>query len=234
MPRHTSHRAHDDHEFKLNLAPIMNLVMILIPLLLLSVVFEQTGVININAPKMICCQTTEPQAEPLHLTIHVSRQGFTLNTHLQGRLAPVGACPSDSPATICARGGGAEVGGLLTEMRRLRERYDATGDDTLRAASDEHLNALRERYNFRGLYNALVQLKRQHPDETRVSVSASPDIPFELLIATMDTARHRLESARDDEQQPDDEAFARAPYVKDGGGHAPLFSNVSLTVAPEH
>ena len=36
---------------ELNLAPIMNMVIILIPLLLLSVVFLKVGVINITAPK---------------------------------------------------------------------------------------------------------------------------------------------------------------------------------------
>lgn len=41
-----------EEEQDLNLAPIMNMVVILIPLLLLSVVFVKVAVINITAPKL--------------------------------------------------------------------------------------------------------------------------------------------------------------------------------------
>ena len=43
-------RVEEDSQ-ELNLAPIMNIVMILIPLLLLSTVFMKAGVINISSPR---------------------------------------------------------------------------------------------------------------------------------------------------------------------------------------
>ncbi len=219
----------------LNLAPIMNLVMILIPLLLLSVVFEQTGVINVSAPSMTL--GTIPQEEitepPLSLQIQVSTDGFTLNAE-GNRLPPVEGCPTDSNtgATVCPQQSSDQIKRALQESLALRERYEATGDQALLEASYQKLASAREGLGYRKLYNLLVDLKRKHPEETKVIVSAEPNVPFELLIATMDTARFRLESPRDDGHFADERAFKSAAYQDDvtGVSRAILFSDVSLAV----
>ena len=48
---------------ELDLTPIMNMVVILIPLLLLSMVFLEVGVINITAPKLSVGPSTPTEIE---------------------------------------------------------------------------------------------------------------------------------------------------------------------------
>ncbi len=140
----------------LNLAPILNLVMILIPLLLISIEFEQLGVINVNVPRMVNVNPG-PEVESLNLTVAITHAGFVLAT--QGETLP----------TIATR--------------------DGTGQ-----AEPAH-------YDFEALYNQLATLKSSHPNETTLSLSADPDIPYEMIVETMDTVRF----LRGEEgQRPDD------------------------------
>ena len=109
-------------KLELNLAPIMNLVMILIPLLLLSVVFEQMGVINVSSSNsLVSSELPEPKdpAEKLSLTIGVSPNGFTIAAK-DKVLPPLEGCAKKGP-TVCVKG---DVGGALAESGALRAEYD--------------------------------------------------------------------------------------------------------------
>ena len=67
----------------LDLAPIMNLCMILIPLLMLSAVFVDKGIIDVNVPSA-GGQATAPQEDPSEeilppqLVLMISSNGFYL------------------------------------------------------------------------------------------------------------------------------------------------------------
>ena len=150
---------------ELNLIPIMNMVMILIPLLLLSVVFVQVGVIDIFAPK----QSTGPKEsqntdeEQKRLRILITHDGFHLFKNNMP-LTPLPGCQTGQNApTVCLKPGQAEH-----EI---------------------------ERYDWRELYNQLVGIKREAGwDEiTQLEMVADPDIPFFILTAAMDTSRCELE-----------------------------------------
>lgn len=218
----------------IDLTPIMNMVMILIPLLLLGVVFEQMGVINVSAPKLAVGPVTEdqepPENPPLQLTIGVSTSGFTIAA-TGSKLPPIAGCSESSPATVCTRSG-RDAAALLGEVRSLREKFDATGNRGFVDQSDAKLNELVEAYDWRQLYNLLVDIKKKYPDETIVNVGADPDVPFELLIKTMDMARFKLEGGNDG-VFANDEAFNLAPYQESTSDKAPyavLFSDVVLAV----
>ena len=127
----------------------------------------------------------------------------------------------------------ADIAAMLGEMRSLREKYDATGNKGFVEQSDAKLQQAVEAYDWRQLYNVLVDIKKKFPEETIVNVGADPDIPFELLIKTMDATRFRYESNNDSGKFDSDDLFATAPYKEsttDKAPYAVLFSDVVLAV----
>ena len=80
-PSGRGHRGQDP-DTDLNLTPIMNLIIILIPALLASAAFVQFAVINVSAPQIGSgvAQQKPPEDEkpPLNLTIAVTQKGFTI------------------------------------------------------------------------------------------------------------------------------------------------------------
>ncbi len=223
-------REHLDAASEINLIPIFNLVVVLIPLLLLSVVFEELGVIDISTPRFVT-PIVDPliHEPPLNLSVIISDQGFTLTSHQGAPIPPVEGCLG--AATICNRPG-APVADLLQKMRRDRARYDLTGDPEALKRSNEALAAAIARYDLRALYNTLLALKADAPETHDVTVSADPLIPFELLVATMDAARFKLASPRDDGRFDTDAAFRAAPHIQTPEGYAQLFGEVGLAVRP--
>ncbi len=221
---------------ELNLAPIMNLVMILIPLLLLSVEFEKMGVINVSAPKLsvgpVTDDPTPPEEQPLNLTIGISNSGFTIAA-TGAKLPPITGCPEASPTTVCVKSG-KDVAAMLGEVKALRDKYDATGNRDFIDQSDEKLIGVVEAYDLRQLYNSLLKIKKKFPDETVVNVGADPDIPFEVVVATMDAVRFKLDSGGDDGLFGTDEKFDVAQYkegtAEEDSKYAQLFNSVVLAV----
>lgn len=226
---------HLPEEEELNLAPIMNLVMILIPLLLLSVEFEKMGVINVSAPKLsvgpVTDDPTPPEEQPLNLTIAISSSGFGIAA-TGAKLPPLSGCPEASPMTVCVKQG-KDVAAMLGEVKALRDKFDATGNRDLLNQSDEKLNEVLEVYDFRRLYNELIKIKSKFPDETIVNVGADPDIPFEVVVAVMDTVRFKLKADGDGGTFSSDSKFTVAQYEESSGGnsaYAELFNDVVLAV----
>ena len=83
MARKPSGRGHREKEKvpPLNITPIMNLIIILIPALLLSAAFVQIAVINVSAPQIgsgVAEETPEDDVKKLNLTVAVTDKGFTV------------------------------------------------------------------------------------------------------------------------------------------------------------
>src|SRR5699024_6788058 len=99
-----SKRESTDEIPELDLLAFMNMVVILIPMLLLSVVFVQVGVINITAPKLSMGPPSStppetPDEEPLNLTVAVNAKGFRIAAK-SAQLPAQDGCPTTGP-TIC-------------------------------------------------------------------------------------------------------------------------------------
>lgn len=208
-------------EQELNLAPIMNMVVILIPLLLLSVVFLKVGVINITAPKLSMgppSDTPPPEEEPLNLTVAVSAKGF--------RLAATGAvlpekpgCPVPGP-TVCLEDQSVDVAAKYDKARKLMSGGNVQGGES-------ELSSAMAAYNWKELYNQLARIKGQYKDETIINISADPDVPYAVIVRVMDVARFKLE--KDSYSKSSD--FWSAQYKKEGQGFAELFPDPVLSVA---
>jgi biopolymer transport protein ExbD len=207
----------ESEEQELNLAPIMNMVMILIPLLLLSTVFLKAGVINISSPRnaQSTVQEDEEQEEEVpvpKVVVYISEDGFRVGDQrnlplfvanftqpISGCAATTGADPNDMaelPPTICNMPG--------TESAPLVQQLD-----------------------FGSLYNQLVAIRLQpewfdefgKENNDVISLLASPEIPFEVLVATMDVARYFLQPPSAGLEQPSGSAQAAAFQL--GGGARP-------------
>jgi biopolymer transport protein ExbD len=212
-----------DEEFQqedLNLAPMMNLVIILIPLLLMSVVFLEVGVINITAPTLsVGAPTEEPpqrDEEPLNLSITLSAEGFRISA--QGQIMPpVSGCSGNT--SICLDKTSVDVTAKFEEARRLLAQ-GATNQGE--AALEEAVSA----YNWRVLYNELARIKKAHPKETVVTLAADQDIPFAVLVRTMDVARFQLTK----ESYDSNSEFFQAEYQTEGNSYAILFGDPVLSI----
>lgn len=179
----------EEEEQELDLAPIMNMVIILIPLLLLSVVFLKVGVINVTAPKLsVGPPSAEPPEEdkkPLNLTIAINSMGLRVGAE-GGILPAIAGCPPDGP-TICLRKDvTVDVAAKYREARVQMAAGDLSGGE---GVMEEALQA----YDWRMLYNKLAEIKKRFPEETVFNVSADPDIPFSAIVRMMDVIRYEME-----------------------------------------
>lgn len=206
-PSERMHRI--DVESDLNLAPIMNVVMILIPLLLISASFVVVGTLEVHSPRNAQAVTPpeemdEEEIPVPRVLVAITEEGFTISDLRQspaflssGLGTPIPECRSAGPAagpvpvTICTRAG------MTPDVPLL------------------------ERLNWRQLYNRLVAIKNFNGDgvvpgwasqwdnsNSIINIVADNEIPVEVVIRTMDVARYFLEESSYNEE----ESFRTAVY----------------------
>lgn len=219
-----SKREQSDAPPELDLLAFMNMVVILIPMLLLSVVFIQVGVINITAPQLSVGPSSdtpppETDEEPLNLTVAVNAKGFRIAAK-SAQLPEMDGCPKPGP-TICLAKQEVDVATKFEDARAAYER--ASGEDeAAQAVLAEGVAA----YNYRELYNTLVKVKKQYPDESVVNLTADSGIPYVVLVQVMDAVRY----IRDQDSYSDDSAFFAAEAKVEGDTPVDLFSDPVLSV----
>lgn len=206
---------------ELNLAPIMNMVVILIPLLLLSVVFLQVGVINITAPKLSVgppSDTPPPEEKALNLTVAVGDKGFNIAA-TDANVPERPGCPVPGP-TICLEKRDVDVSQKFQRARELLTSGELSAGE---AEMEEAMAA----YNWVELYNQLVKIKSEYKEETVIKIAADPDVPYAAIVRVMDLARFRL--AKDTYSKPSE--MWTAEYRKTGVEFDTLFPDPVLAIA---
>lgn len=155
----------------LNLVPIMNLVVCLIPMVLFGASFVQLGVVNVNTPKfgMGKSEAVESDEKPLNLTIAIAEDGFRLSASviIPGITGPEGMDPTQPPPPP---------------------------DPAAQQAPT--IPKKGENYDFVELYNTMVRVKDMHPNENIVTLTADSKIQFQYIIKSMDVLRLRLDANR--------------------------------------
>lgn len=206
---------------ELNLAPFMNMVVILIPMLLLSVVFIKIGVINITAPKLSVGPPSEEQPEqeeePLNLTVAINAEGFRIAAKA-ATLPEMPGCPTPGP-TICLEKKDVDV---AAKFDAAQKAFAKDQKQVGKKALEEGMAA----YNFRELYNKLAKIKKEYPEETVINLSADANIPYAVLVRVMDVARYKL----DKDSYKQTSAFWEASYKKKGNQYVELFNDPVLSV----
>ncbi len=192
-----------------NLAPIMNMVVILIPMLLLSVVFMSVGVINVSSQSgSLVGEPTIEEEPPLNLEIEIRADGFEMKTR-DGRIPAISKCPSDGP-TICLEKQGDTLAGFEKAAKLDAEERSSEANRKY----DETMAA----YDWNALYERLKEIKAAHEQETTVRITADAKMPYTMVVRTMDLARFEL----------DGESFASNSEMWKAGKKRPLFPDPVL------
>ena len=150
---------------ELNLVPYLDIIMNIIMFLLATVTFSATLTsINVNLPTALTATASQAEAPPkqeLNLTVSVTDKGFTIATS----------------------------GAVL--FRGFRLESPAPGQPSVVQTTSElpTLPLVGGQPDLLGLSQAMVQLKAHYPSEERAIITASPQIPYELLVHTMDAMR---------------------------------------------
>ena len=204
MKRHRDHDA--DHD--LNLAPIMNIVVILIPMLLLGVVFLSTAVINVSMPDLSPGPASEEgDEENPRVTLALGQAGVVISSK-DGELARLELDDRRD----------------YEETLRALEQAREVGD---RSAEDVALTKLTEQFAWSEVYGAMLETKRQYPSTSTVHLSADPDLPYAILVAAMDAVRFELPSAT---YESDRDFWAANASANRDRGADPLFADPIVTV----
>lgn len=222
-------RGGQEEEAELNLVPFMNMVVVIIPMLLLSVVFLKAGVINITSPKLSVGPPSEKKPEkkkkPLNLTVAVGDKGFRIGA-TGAILPPQGSCSKPGP-TLCLADDSIDVEAKIEEARKA---YEKGGREATRQGN-KILQKAMQAYDWMGLYNKLMEIKKKYPDETVVKVSADPDIPYAFVVRVMDVVRYKLPEESYDNRKQFWSAEPKTQVKGDKKVAKKLFSDPILAIA---
>ena len=154
----------------INLIPIMNLVLCLIPLVLFKTQLVKIGMVNVSAPKVGPASTKQPEEDkdkkPLGLTVALSKEGFLLKA--------TGAYLS---AVFEGQG---DASGVKIPMKT--EDYSKKDGDVEKVTT----------YDYIDLYKKLLRLREMYEDDKLLTLTAEPELEFKYLIRTMDVVRYQF------------------------------------------
>lgn len=157
----------------LNLVPIMNMMVVLIPVVLVGTSLIKIGVVDVSSKfGQASASNKEDKEKPLGLMVALSDKGFRLSA-TGGDVAGILGEQTDGSSVMLAK---------ETVVVPVKQSDDSRRDEQVLD------------YPYRDLYNRLVKIKKQYKKERMVTLTASPTVPFKNIVATMDAIRDRLES----------------------------------------
>jgi biopolymer transport protein ExbD len=144
----------------MNIMPLMNIIMLLIPFLIMSTEFIKLGVINVTAPKMGSASTQSKPKEdlkkkPLNLTVSVTDKGLT----------------------------------LITRNAKIPEGCDLSSLNKPGEKKLPTIKKVGSKYNFDSLTTCLDTIKKLSQDEKQIIIMAEPEIKFDVIVSIMDASR---------------------------------------------
>jgi len=153
----------------LNLIPIMNLMMTLIPFLLLGAAFYHIGVIPTSLP------THVPQGSPSHS----KTQTVTLNLRLEADKLVMSATGQNVPESDLADMG------LELPMKKVEKTIkDKDGNPVKKE--------MVETYDLPALQKKLLDIKSRYPKSDTVMVLPDDGIKYQALVDVLDTTREQI------------------------------------------
>jgi biopolymer transport protein ExbD len=171
-----SARKKQDNDYKEpDMLVIMNLMVCLIPLLLSCAEFVKMGTIEINLPTDSGgggggSSASIEKAKKLDLKVLITEAGFTIQSNLRG----IEKVPVDN-ATVPVKPGS----------------YDLNV-----------MGSYKEHFPFEELNAKLIALKKEiagqgYTDETNVQITAGNNIPYQVLVRTMDKVKVKYDKNRE-------------------------------------
>lgn len=156
--RRRSHR-HKEAEKDLDITPLMNLVVTLIPFLLVSAVFTQIGVHNLNMPALNSAPSSvEQPSKPVVLEVVLYKNRLDL---LDRQTGPLKSYPNID--------GKYDYNGLVSTLKAVKVRFPEVKEITVLMENDTHYDHLIRTMDA-------VRTTRQEQDGKLVKVELFPDI----------------------------------------------------------
>lgn len=146
-------------QVEINLFPVMNLMVVLIPLLLSTVTFVRIGVIQLDLPPAPLVQGPGASGMPtemartLDLAVSITEQGFYISSAL---------------GVLRGEGGGPSIAKMLRE-------------DGSQVYDYERLSSV--------LLEIKSRARGKFADDERIIINADPGVRYQVVVSTMDAAR---------------------------------------------
>lgn len=179
MARRRLRRFREIVESDLEILPLMNLFVVLIPMLLLSAVFLELSVIHMAAPGTD--EQAEVEKEPFDLAVHISETSWEIRARdIETRvISRTEAGVEEVQGSGGAVADGAGPGALKDEGPAAKS---IAGSDVMTSAIDIATAVGR-------LQAALIEIAVDHPDNKAVRIVSQPDTIYEDIIEVMDASR---------------------------------------------
>lgn len=202
----------------INLVPIMNLVLCLIPLVLFKTQLVKIGMVNVSAPKVGPAssqkQEEDKDTKPLGLTVALSKDGFLLKA---------------TGADLSAYFGEGDATGVKIPMKA--EQYSNKNGDVEKVTT----------YDYIELYKKLLKLRESYEDDKLLTLTAEPELEFKYLIRTMDVVRYqfadgvKMDSIADLSEAANQSKYKKVEEEGDEGSQAtstykPLWDQVTFAI----
>lgn len=140
-----------DATFDLNLAPVLDIIISVVPLLLLSVAFVQVKMIDTSVPQVVAeaAQRANDKSETT-VTLKVQKKGFTFEVVKDGK---------KTPTTVMNGAGGWNLDALQNAAFAIKEKNPQVFRVDLKPDADVNLNDLVE----------IMDKLRSSPDAKKVA-----------------------------------------------------------------
>lgn len=141
-----------DATFDLNLAPILDIIVSIVPLLLLSIAFVQVKMIDTSVPQVVAeaIQRANDKSEAT-VALKVSKnKGFTIEVTKDGKTTPV---------TVPNKNNAWDLDGLYAAAFAVKEKHPEVFRVDMHPESDVNLNEL----------VVVMDKLRRNPDEKKVA-----------------------------------------------------------------
>ena len=144
----------NDSSFDLNLAPVLDIIVSIIPMLLMSVAFVQIKMIEAPTPQIVQEQKSEPPKEAL-ITLKISKaKGFTFEvTDVKGKV---------TSASMPLSSGQYDFNALTASAIKLKEQYP--GVSSLQLSPEEDVA-------FDDIVRAIDQVRQRPQVAKKLSIS---------------------------------------------------------------
>lgn len=190
--RKPSHRSHNKtFLMKPDLTPMMNLVTVLIPVLLISIVFIKVVSIEVALAQGQVGTTPPDDKKPLHLKLEISTKGYRVSAaeSLQkfvgsSKLEDNGSLfiPLKQEETSCNHYLGTRPPPRTMNRDRPRcQKFEDTHRYTV--------------YDQETLFQVVRNIKKDNQHETELIIKAEENTEYEAITNAMDTARGTLTGA---------------------------------------
>jgi len=178
---------------ELNLIPIMNLVLCLIPCVLFKTQLVKIGMINVSAPSFGPASSKpkdDKEEKPLGLTVALSKEGFLLKATGANLFEVLGLTPDGEASGV--------------KIAKKKDTFLSKDGDAVELVD----------YDFVALYDYLSRIKDAYKEEKLLTLVGEPDLEFKYLIRTMDVVRFRFESPKFSSIKELSQASAQFKYKK--------------------